>query len=163
MCFLFFSIMAYHRILNIQSHVLYNRTLLFIHSIYTSFSLLLPTSHSIPPSTPFPWATTVCSLRIDSIQMPRSWFCFSESVKPHIFSFSHIKRQNIRDRWDMSLNSRLLEIWRLWSSPFPEWRIWVIVIKNPFKRTAYIQTPKGTEHITVTIKVTAEIKLSHTG
>ena len=49
--------MVYHRILNIAP-VLYSRTLLFMHSVYNSSHLLTPTSHSIPPPTPFPLATT---------------------------------------------------------------------------------------------------------
>ena len=39
--------MVYPRILNIVA-VLYSRTLLFIHPIYKSLSLI-PNSHSIPP------------------------------------------------------------------------------------------------------------------
>ena len=38
--------------------LLYSKTLLFIHSIYKSLYLLTPTSHSIPPLTLSPLATT---------------------------------------------------------------------------------------------------------
>ena len=51
--FIFFSIMGYHRILN-TFPVLYNRTFLFIHSIYNSLHLLTPNSRSIPPPLPLP-------------------------------------------------------------------------------------------------------------
>ena len=37
--------------------MLYNRTLLFIHSVYKSLHLLTPTSHSISPSNPLPVGT----------------------------------------------------------------------------------------------------------
>ena len=55
--FIFFSIMIYHRILTIAA-VLYNRTLFFIHSIYTSLYLLISNSHSylrpqLPPTVIF--------------------------------------------------------------------------------------------------------------
>ena len=50
--FIFFSIMVYHRILNIV------RTLLFIHSTYNSLHLLIPNSQSIPPPPLSPLATT---------------------------------------------------------------------------------------------------------
>ena len=38
--------------------VIYSRTLLFIHSMYKSLYWLTPISHSIPPPTPSPLATT---------------------------------------------------------------------------------------------------------
>ena len=38
--------------------MLHSRTLLFMHSIYKSLNLLTPTSHSVPPPTPSPLATT---------------------------------------------------------------------------------------------------------
>ena len=44
---IFFSIMVYHRILNIYP-VLYSRTLLFIHPIYNNLRLLTPNFQSIP-------------------------------------------------------------------------------------------------------------------
>ena len=50
----FFSIMVYHRILNIVLCTI----LLFIHSIHKSLRLLTPTSHSIPPPTPSPLVIT---------------------------------------------------------------------------------------------------------
>ena len=46
--FIFFSIMFYHRILNIVP----SRTLLFIHSLYNSSHLLIPNCQSIPPPVP---------------------------------------------------------------------------------------------------------------
>ena len=49
----FFSIMACYVILSTVP-VLYSKTLLFIHSIYI---LEITTSHSMPPSLPFPLAT----------------------------------------------------------------------------------------------------------
>ena len=58
--FTFFSIMVYHKTLNI---VLYSRTLLFIHFLYNSLHLLIPNSQSFPPPTPsHPWQPQVCSL-----------------------------------------------------------------------------------------------------
>ena len=45
----FFSTMVYHRILNVASCAIYNRTLLFIHPIYNSLYLLVPNSQPIPP------------------------------------------------------------------------------------------------------------------
>ena len=51
---MFFSIMGFYRILK----VICNRTLLFIHSMYKSLHRLTPISHSIPPPTPSPLATT---------------------------------------------------------------------------------------------------------
>ena len=50
--FIFFSIMAYHRIVNIVFPMLYSRILLFIHSIYSSLHLLIPNSQSFPPLLP---------------------------------------------------------------------------------------------------------------
>ena len=50
--FMFFSIMVYHRILNIVLPVLYSRTLLFTHYIHNSLHLLIPNSQSIPPAPP---------------------------------------------------------------------------------------------------------------
>ena len=38
---------VYHRILNVVPCAIYNRTLLFIHSIYHRIYLLTPDSHSI--------------------------------------------------------------------------------------------------------------------
>ena len=45
--FIFFFIVVYLRILNIVS-VLYGRTLLSIHPLYTGLHLLIPNSKSIP-------------------------------------------------------------------------------------------------------------------
>ena len=53
---MFFSIMIYHRILNIVL-VLYNRTLMFIHFAYSSLPLMIPNSQSIPHQLPQPLAT----------------------------------------------------------------------------------------------------------
>ena len=52
--FIFFSIMAYHRILN-QFPVLHSRTL-FVHPIYNSLHLLIPTQ-SFPPAPLSPLTT----------------------------------------------------------------------------------------------------------
>ena len=49
--FTFFSIMVYHRMLNI---VLYSRTLLSIHFLCNSLYLLIPNSQSFPPLSPLP-------------------------------------------------------------------------------------------------------------
>ena len=46
--------MVYHRILNIVVCALPCGILLFIHSLYKSSHLLIPTAHSIPPSPPAP-------------------------------------------------------------------------------------------------------------
>ena len=45
---IFFSMIVYHRILNVVPCAVYNRTLLFIHSIYSRIYLLTPDSRSIP-------------------------------------------------------------------------------------------------------------------
>ena len=52
--FQIFSIMVYHRILNIVLPVLYSRTLLFTHYIHNSLHLLIPNSQSISPLLPLP-------------------------------------------------------------------------------------------------------------
>ena len=54
-CIILFSIMVYHRILNI---ILYSRTLFFIRPMYNSWHLLIPNSHSFPLLPTFPLATT---------------------------------------------------------------------------------------------------------
>ena len=51
--FKFFSIMVYHRVLNIVL-ILYSRTLLFIHLMYSSLHLLIPNSVH-PSSTQLPF------------------------------------------------------------------------------------------------------------
>ena len=62
---MFFSIMVYHRILNVP--VLYSRTMLFIRLVYDSVHLLNPNFLSIsPPSPPF--------------GKPESVLCVCESV-----------------------------------------------------------------------------------
>ena len=48
--------------------MLYSRTLLFIHSLYNSLHLLIPTSPSIRPPNPSPWQPQVSSLCL--------WVCF---------------------------------------------------------------------------------------
>ena len=53
---MFFSMVVYHRILNTVP-VLYSRTLLFIHPMYSSWHLLTPNSQSFPLH-PHPLATT---------------------------------------------------------------------------------------------------------
>ena len=55
--FIFFSTMVYHRILNIDTCAIYNRTLVLIHSVYNSLQLLIPNSQSFP-SPPTPLAPT---------------------------------------------------------------------------------------------------------
>ena len=45
---MFFSVMVYHKILNIVPCTIYIWALLFIHSIYNSLHLLTPTSQSTP-------------------------------------------------------------------------------------------------------------------
>ena len=64
--FLFFSIMAYHRVLNIAP-VLYSRTLSFVHSVHSSLHLLTPTSHTQPSP-------------LLHLGNQNSAFCISESV-----------------------------------------------------------------------------------
>ena len=56
--------------------MLYNWTLLLIHSIYSSLQLLIPTSFSIPPSSPTVLATTSLSSRFMSLFLKQaySWF-----------------------------------------------------------------------------------------
>ena len=54
---LFFSIMVYHRILNIVL-LLYSRTLLFNHSVYKRLHLLTPTPTPSLPQIPSPLALT---------------------------------------------------------------------------------------------------------
>ena len=54
--FLFFSIMTYHRVLDIAPCALHG-TLMFIHSMGNSLHLLIPSSQPIPPLL-FPLATT---------------------------------------------------------------------------------------------------------
>ena len=49
-CFIFFSIMVYHKTLNTVL-VLYKRMLLFIYPIYINLHLLVPNSRSIPLPT----------------------------------------------------------------------------------------------------------------
>ena len=49
--FIFFSIMVYHRILNIVPCV-YSRALLFIHFLFNSLHLLTSNSQSIPLPPP---------------------------------------------------------------------------------------------------------------
>ena len=59
----------------IQFPVLYSRTLLFIHPIYTSLHLLIPDSHSVPPPALSPLATT--SLLAMSVLTPFVLILFS--------------------------------------------------------------------------------------
>ena len=56
--FIFFSIMVYHRKLNIVSCAFYSRTLLSVHSLYNSSHMLPPNSQSVPSPIPPPLATT---------------------------------------------------------------------------------------------------------
>ena len=66
--FIFFSIMVYHKILNIFHCAVYTRTWLFIHSIYNSLHLLVPSSQSSP------------SLPTTSLLTTTSLFCMSVSL-----------------------------------------------------------------------------------
>ena len=60
--FIFFSTMAYHRIENLVP-MLCSRTLLFIHSIYSSLLLLIPDLQFFFPPPLLPsWQPQVCSL-----------------------------------------------------------------------------------------------------
>ena len=61
---IFFSIMVYHRIVNIVPYT-YKKTLLFIHPLYNSLHLLTPSPQSIPPQPPPPsWLPQVFSLSV---------------------------------------------------------------------------------------------------
>ena len=65
----------------IQFSVFYSRTFLFIHSIYTSLYLLIPTSHFIYTPKPSPWQPPGCSL------CPCFCFCFINRLC-HISGFT---------------------------------------------------------------------------
>ena len=68
--FFFFSIIFYHGLLNIHIvPMLYSRTLLFIHTVYTSFCLLFPSFH--PSLLQPPWiillSTAIASPRFSYV------------------------------------------------------------------------------------------------
>ena len=65
---IFFSIMVYHRILNIVP-VLYSGALLFIHPIYNSLHLLISDSHATPPSPLALETTSLFSIVYKSISI----------------------------------------------------------------------------------------------
>ena len=75
--FKFFSIMVYHRVLNIVL-ILYSRTLLFIHLMYSSLHLLIPNSVH-PSSTQLPFKSQVFSL-LSCFVLFFSFFLFSSVI-----------------------------------------------------------------------------------
>ena len=89
--FKFFSIMVYHRVLNIVL-ILYSRTLLFIHLMYSSLHLLIPNSVH-PSSTQLPFNSHKSFLYYHVL------FCFSLFFSSLLLSFfssmGRIKEENI--------------------------------------------------------------------
>ena len=76
--FLFHLLMVYHSLL-IQFPVLYSRTLLFIHPMYSRQPLLIPNSQSFPPC----WQPQVCSLcKTVSVSQIRTFMSYFQI--PHI-------------------------------------------------------------------------------
>ena len=66
--FIFFSVMAYYKILNIVPCAM-QQNVLFIHSIYNILHLLTSKSHFFPPLHPPPWQP-------QSVLYIRVCFCF---------------------------------------------------------------------------------------
>ena len=92
----------------IQFAVLYNRTLLFIHSIYTSLHLLIPNSQSIPSPAP-PWQQ-VCSIQTVYL------LCPSRSLKLTVHAYSKHLIASYR-KMPFTLIKDKLSTWDSWTLP----------------------------------------------